>query len=159
MACRDAEFELFPAGEDQNMGAMIWGPLAAGFLSGKYRPDKPLPDGSRLAKLPTLESVPDWDHGFKILEVAEAIAQARNVPVGQVAINWLLRKPWVSTVILGARTLAQLDENLGSAGWRLSREETERLDAVSMPAPLRYPYWVQKLGAPERSPFIAGFRD
>ena len=159
LVCRDSEFELFPVGEDQGMGSMIWGPLAAGFLSGKYQRDKPRPDGSRLAALPTLESVPNWEHAFRILDVVQEIAAKREVSVGQVAINWLLRKPWVSTVILGARTLAQLEENLGALGWCLSSEETAQLDEVSTPSPLRYPYWVQRLGSPERNPLISGFRE
>jgi aryl-alcohol dehydrogenase-like predicted oxidoreductase len=159
LVCRDSEFELFPVAMDQQMGSMIWGPLAAGFLSGKYQRNKPLPDGSRLAKLPTLASVPDWDHGFRILDVVQAIAAKHEVSVGQVAINWLLRKPWVATVILGARTLPQLEENLGALNWRLSAEETTQLDQVSQPAPLRYPYWVQRMGAPERNPPISGFRE
>ena len=158
LVCRDAEFELFPVGEDQGMGSMIWGPLASGFLSGKYQRDKPRPDGSRLAALPTLESVPDWEHAFRILDVVHEIGAKREVSVGQVAINWLLSKPWVSTVILGARTLMQLEENLGALSWRLSAEETAQLDQVSNPSPLRYPYWVQRLGAPERNPPLSGFR-
>jgi aryl-alcohol dehydrogenase-like predicted oxidoreductase len=159
LVCRDAEFELFPVGEDQGMGSMIWGPLAAGFLSGKYQRDKPRPDGSRLVALPTLESVPDWQHAFRILDVVQEIGARREVPVGQVAINWLLSKPWVSTVILGARTLMQLEENLGVLSWRLSAEETAQLDKVSNPSPLRYPYWVQRLGSPERNPSLGGFRE
>ena len=158
LVCRDAEFELFPVGEDQGMGSMIWGPLASGFLSGKYQRDKPRPDGSRLATLPTLESVPDWEHAFRILDVVHEIGAKREVSVGQVAINWLLSKPWVSTVILGARTLMQLEENLGALSWRLSAEETAQLDKVSNPSPLRYPYWVQRLGSPERNPPLSGFR-
>jgi aryl-alcohol dehydrogenase-like predicted oxidoreductase len=159
LVCRDSEFELFPVGEDQGMGSMIWGPLAAGFLSGKYQRDKPRPDGSRLAVLPNLESVPNWEHAFRILDVVQQIAVERAVPIGQVAINWLLRKPWVSTVIVGARTLIQLEENLGALSWRLSAEEMVQLDEVSNPAPLRYPYWVQRLGAPERNPPLSGFRE
>ena len=141
------------------MGSLIWGPLAMGFLSGKYQRDKARPEGSRLAKLPTLEAVPDWDHAFNILDVVQEIAAEREVSAGQVAINWLLRKPWVSTVILGARTVEQLQENLATLRWRLSAEETARLDEVSWPTPLRYPYWVWRLGAPERAAFLSGFRE
>ena len=159
LVCRDSEFDLFPAGEDQGMGSLIWGPLAMGFLSGKYQRDKARPEGSRLAKLPTLEAVPDWEHAFNILDVVQEIAAEREVSAGQVAINWLLRKPWVSTVILGARTLEQLQENLDTLRWRLSPEETARLDEVSWPTPLRYPYWVWRLGAPERATFLSGFRE
>jgi aryl-alcohol dehydrogenase-like predicted oxidoreductase len=156
---REAEFELFPVAEDQGMGSMIWGPLAAGFLSGKYQRDAARPDGSRLARLPTLPTVPDWDHAFRVLDVMQEIAARRAAPVGQVAINWLLSKPWVTTVILGASTLPQLQELLGSAGWRLSAEEAASLDAVSEVTPLRYPYWVPRLGAPERNPPLKGFRE
>ncbi|MFO1376741.1 MAG: aldo/keto reductase [Steroidobacteraceae bacterium] len=156
---REAEFELFPVAEDQGMGSMIWGPLAAGFLTGKYRRDEARPDGSRLARLPTLPTVPDWNHAFRVLDVMQEIAARRAVPVGQVAINWLLSKPWVTSVILGANTLQQLKELLGSASWRLSAEDAASLDAVSEVTPLRYPYWVQRLGAPERNPPLKGFRE
>ena len=154
---RDSEFELFPVGKDQHMGAMVWGPLAAGFLSGKYQQGIPRPDGSRLANMPYPECVPNWEHGWRILEVVQQIAARRGVPPGQVAVNWLLRKPWVSTVILGTRTVTQLEENLGTVDWQLTVEEAALLDEVSNPV-LRYPYWVHVMVA-ERNPPLSGFRE
>lgn len=158
LVCRDSEFELFPAGEDQHMGAMAWGPLASGFLSGKYERHRPCPDGSRLANMPYRECIPDWEQGWRILEVVKQFATERNVPVGQVAINWLLRKPWVSTVILGAHTVTQLKDNLGAVDWTLSAEEMAHLDEVSNPSPPRYPYWLHGMVS-ERNPPLSGFRE
>jgi aryl-alcohol dehydrogenase-like predicted oxidoreductase len=158
LVCRDSEFELFPVGEDQRMGAMVWGPLASGFLSGKYQRDRLPPDGSRLANMPYRECIPDWEQGWRILEVVKQIAAKRDVPIGQVPINWLLRKPWVSTVILGAHTLTQLKENLGAVDWKLSTEEMTQLDEVSDPSPPRYPYWLHRRMS-ERNPPLSGFRE
>jgi aryl-alcohol dehydrogenase-like predicted oxidoreductase len=157
LACRDAEFELIPVGRDQGIATMVWGPLAAGFLSGKYKRGEARPEGARLTRVPEYNAVPDWEQGFRVLDVAREIADAHRVALGQVAINWLLRKPWVATVILGARTVEQLAENLGTLAWRLSVDEMARLDAVSAPR-AGYPYWVQRLGAPERNPPLSGYR-
>lgn len=159
LVCRDAEFDLFPMAEDQNIGSLVWGPLAAGFLSGKYQREQPRPDGARLAMLPELGSVPDWESGFRILDVVREIAEKREVSIGQVSINWLMRKPWVASTIVGARTAAQLKDNLGAVDWRLTPEETAQLDEVSSRASLPYPAWILRMGAPERNPPMTGYRE
>jgi len=91
------------------------------------------------------------------LDVVEEIARDRNVPVPQVAINWLMRKPWVSSVLLGARTMEQLEDNIGAAEWALSAEEVARLDAASE-TPLVYPYWVHQFSGAERNPPLRSYR-
>ena len=108
---RSVENEFVPMGLAEGLGLIAWGPLAAGFLSGKFERGKPLPAGSRLQALPQYPAVPDWDKGFDILDVVREVAGERGVTAGQVALNWLLRKPWVTSVLTGARTEAQLQDN------------------------------------------------
>ncbi|HLY58384.1 MAG TPA: aldo/keto reductase, partial [Stellaceae bacterium] len=122
LVCRDAEHELVPAAIDQGLGILVWGPLASGFLSGKFRRGERPPEGTRIAAMPEVPKVPDWEHGHDIVDVVREIAVARGVPPSQVALNWLRRKPWVSSVLIGARNEAQLKDNLGCTAWDLSDE-------------------------------------
>jgi aryl-alcohol dehydrogenase-like predicted oxidoreductase len=150
LVARELEYELVPLGEDQGVGALIWSPLTAGFLTGKYRRDSS-PDDTRWTKLGDPPITIPMEQAYRIIDVCDEIAQARGVSVAQVALNWLLCKPGVTSVIIGARNAAQLEDNLAAASWRLTEEEVLRLDAVSdVPAP--YPYWHQRKYAAARNP-------
>lgn len=141
LLCRDFEHELMPAGFDQGIGAIVWSPLSGGKLSGKFRRGEPLPSDSRATKLGT---VSEGDARlFDIVDVLVEIARERGKSVSQVAINWLLTRPTVASVAIGARTAEQLTDNIGALGWRLSAEECERLSAVSATPP-PYPYSHQR---------------
>ncbi|QIO51038.1 aldo/keto reductase [Rhizobium leguminosarum bv. trifolii] len=140
LAGRDYEWELMPLGADQGVGALVWSPLAWGRLTGKIRRGQPLPKTSRLHETAQYGPPVDDEKLFDIVEVLDAIAGETGRTVPQIAINWLLNRPTVSSVIIGARNEAQLRQNLGAVGWNLSREQIERLDAVStVTAP--YPYF------------------
>ena len=150
LAGRDAENELVPLGIDQGVGILVWSPLAFGMLSGKFRRGQPDPEGAR----GTLAGAPggvDRTLVDKITDVQAAIAQTRGVTMAQVAVNWLLKKPGVSSVIIGARNEAQLKDNLAAASWSLSDEEMKRLDDASE-TPRPYPYGVQRTVFADRNP-------
>lgn len=141
LLCRDYEHELMPAGFDLGIGAIVWSPLSGGKLSGKFRRGEPMPSDSRAAKLGTVSA--DEARLFDIVDVLVEIARERGKSVSQVAINWLLTRPTVASVAIGARTTEQLADNIGALAWRLSAEECERLTAVSA-APPPYPYSHQR---------------
>ncbi|HEU0221216.1 MAG TPA: aldo/keto reductase [Paracoccaceae bacterium] len=137
---RDYEWELLPLGLDQGVGALVWSPLGWGRLTGRLRRGEPLPTGSRLHE--TAQYGPPVAEGllFRVLDVLGELAEETGRPVPQIAINWLLRRPTVASVIIGARNEAQLRENLGAAEWSLAPEQIARLDAASaVTAP--YPYY------------------
>lgn len=137
LLCRDYEHELMPAGFDQGIGAIIWSPLSGGKLSGKISRDRPPQADSRAAKFGGLT-----ERDAKLFDIVDAlndIAQERRTSVSQVAINWLLARPTVSSVVIGARTAEQLVENIAALDWRLSTKEVERLNQVSA-SPAPYPY-------------------
>ena len=139
LVSRDLELELVPACEDQGLGILPWGPLAGGYLTGKYRRHAAWPSGTRL-KRPE-DSFPfDIEKGYVIVEELDAIARAHDVTVAQAALNYLLRKRSVTSVIFGARTIEHLRENIRATGWSLTPEEMERLDRVSAPTKT-YPHW------------------
>jgi len=150
---RDLENELIPVAVDQHVGTLIWSPLAFGLLSGKYRRGQPMPDNTRLANLEAPGQV-NWELLYNIVDELDTIAKERKKTVAQVALNWLLRRPTISSVIFGARTEAQLKDNLGAVGWSLSEEEVRRLEKVSS-TPEPYPYWHHHRYAAERNPLIA----
>lgn len=140
LAGRDYEWELMPLGADQNVGALVWSPLAWGRLTGKIRRGQPLPEKSRLHETATFGPPVDDEKLFDIVEVLDEIAAETGKSVPQISINWLLSRPTVSSVIIGARNEQQLRQNLGAVGWTLSREQIEKLDKVStVTAP--YPYF------------------
>ena len=147
---RDYEWELMPLALDQGVGAVVWSPLGWGRLTGKISRNRPPAPTSRVAltadKAPP---VPD-ELLFNVIDALEAIAAETGKSVPQVALNWLLRRPSVSTVIIGARDEAQLRQNLGAVGWALSPEQIRRLDEASATTPA-YPYWHQR-GFAERNP-------
>jgi aryl-alcohol dehydrogenase-like predicted oxidoreductase len=140
---REYEWELMPLALDQGVGALVWSPLGWGRLTGKIRRGKPLPAESRLHK--TSEQGPQVsdEHLYKVVDALDAVADETGKSVPQVALNWLLQRPSISTVIFGARNEEQLRQNLGAVGWNLSREQVAKLDAASDVTPV-YPYWHQR---------------
>ncbi|WP_207004528.1 aldo/keto reductase [Trinickia mobilis] len=147
---RDYEWELMPLGLDQGLGAIVWSPLGWGRLTGKLKRGQPLPATSRLHKTADMgPPVPD-DYLFRVLDAIEEVAAETGKTVPQVALNWLLHRPTVSTVLIGARNEEQLRQNLGAAGWNLTAEQVAKLDAASALVPA-YPYWHQR-GFTERNP-------
>lgn len=149
LQAREAEFELVPAALDQGLGILIWSPLAGGLLSGKYRRGRKPPEGTR--HLADWGEPPIYDEAklYDIVEVLVAIAESRGVAAAQVALAWLLGRPGVTSVVIGALTDAQLDDNLEAATFVLTTDERTRLDTVSR-LPLPYPYWHQAQTAPDR---------
>ncbi|HEX2854683.1 MAG TPA: aldo/keto reductase [Opitutaceae bacterium] len=141
---REYEWELMPLALDQKVGAVVWSPLGMGRLGGRMRRGQPLPAVTRLKDPATQPYLPPADDEFiyRIVDVLDAIAKETGKSVPQVAINWVLQRPTVSTVIIGARDEKQLKENLGAAGWALAPEQIARLDAVSAKQ-RTYPYWHQ----------------
>ena len=156
LVARDAEHELIPVGIDQGVGVMVWSPLHFGLLSGKFRRGQDKPAESRLAKLDAPGTV-DMERVYRIVDVLAEIAGGRGVSLAQVALNWLVRKPRVDTVIIGARNEQQLRDNLAAVGWSLTNEEMAKLDAVS-DLPLPYPNWHQQKFASERNPRLPSMR-
>jgi len=137
---RDYEWELMPLGLDQGVGALVWSPLGWGRLTGKLRRGQPLPKISRLHQTAGLGPPMEDAHLFRVIDALEAVAEETGKTIPQIALNWLLQRPTVSSVIIGARNEEQLRQNLGAIGWRLTPEQTARLDAASaVTAP--YPYF------------------
>ncbi|MFF0612174.1 aldo/keto reductase [Nocardia tengchongensis] len=137
---RDYEWELMPLGLDQGVGAVVWSPLGWGRLTGKIRRGQPLPAGSRLHL--TAEAGPPVDDEvlYDVVDVLDEIAAETGRTVPQIALNWLLRRPTVATVIVGARDEEQLRQNLGAVGWSLDADQIARLDKASAVTP-PYPYY------------------
>lgn len=147
---RDYENELMPLGLAEGVGALIWSPLGWGRLTGKVRRDQPLPQG-RLEATAKYGPPVNEELLFNVVDVLDAIAKETGKTLPQIALNWLLQRPGVSSVIIGARNEQQLQDNLGAVGWTLSAEQVKRLDEVSATvAP--YPYWHQHAMAGERNP-------
>jgi aryl-alcohol dehydrogenase-like predicted oxidoreductase len=150
---RHYEWELMPLGLDQKVGAVVWSPLGWARLTGKVRRNQLLPQVSRLQSdfnNSIGPKVPD-DYLYDVIDVVEDIAKETGKTVPQIALNWLLQRPTVSTLVIGARTEQQLRDNLGAIGWNLTSDQMKRLDTVSAIPPI-YPYWHQKLFS-ERNPF------
>ena len=147
---REYEWELMPLGLDQKVGALIWSPLGWGRLTGKIRRGQPLPEVSRLHK--TAEQGPQVsdEHLYTVIDALDAVAAETGKTIPQVALNWLLQRPTVSSVIVGARTEEQLRQNLAAAGWNLTGSQVATLDKASAQQPV-YPYWHQRQFA-ERNP-------
>jgi aryl-alcohol dehydrogenase-like predicted oxidoreductase len=144
---REFEWELMPLGLDQGVGTIVWSPLSGGQLSGKIRRDAPAPEGSRFSQLGSHgpEAAPELL--FSIVDALQAIAEETGKTIPQVALNWLLQRPTISNIIIGARNEEQLKQNLGAVGWNLNVVQVKKLDAASAVAPV-YPYWHQN-GNPE----------
>lgn len=139
LVVRDLERELVPVCRDTGMGILAWSPLAGGFLSGKYAKDQELPAGSRLEKWKERYQRFDSERNWRILEAVRAVAGELDASAAQVSLAWLLARPQVTSVIFGARTEAQVDENVRAAELSLSAEQVERLDQASA-FDLGYPY-------------------
>jgi aryl-alcohol dehydrogenase-like predicted oxidoreductase len=150
---RDYEWELMPLALDQKVSAVVWSPLGWGRLTGKFRRGAPRPETSRMNDKRNADAAPvvSDEYLYKVVDALDAVAAETEKTVPQVALNWLLGRPSVASVIIGARNEEQLRQNLGAVGWSLSAEQIATLDAASaLPAP--YPYWHQQ-GFVERNPF------
>jgi len=143
---RDYEWELMPLAIDQGVGALVWSPLGWGRLTGKVRRGTGLPEQSRLHETASFGPPVDYALLFRVVDVLEALAEETGKSVPQIALNWLLQRPSVSSVIIGARDEAQLRQNLGAVGWHLTVEQVAKLDAASaVTAPYPYsPYYRQE---------------
>lgn len=153
---RDYENELMPLAVDQQVGAVVWSPLGWGRLTGKIRRGQPLPDNTRLQSQLNRDIGPQVadEYLFNVVDALDAVAKEVGRTIPQVALNWLLQRPTVASVIVGARNEEQLRQNLGAVGWNLTTEQVAKLDAAST-TPQPYPYWHQR-GFKERNPFPAG---
>lgn len=140
LIARDLELEFVPLCLDQGLGILPWSPLGAGFLTGKYRRGKPRPQGARRSEPQNQFLQFDEEKGYDIVEELDLIAKNHNATVAQSALNYLLRKPGVTSVIIGAKTIEQLTDNLKTTDWEMTPEEVSRLDALSQP-PRVYPHW------------------
>jgi aryl-alcohol dehydrogenase-like predicted oxidoreductase len=140
---REYEWELMPLGLDQGVGALVWSPLGWGRLTGKIRRGKPVPEESRLHKTSEQGPPVSNEHLYKVVDALDAVAKECGKSVPQVALNWLLQRPTVASVIIGARNEQQLRQNLDAAGWNLSPEQVSKLDRASEVTPV-YPYWHQR---------------
>ncbi|MDF2388942.1 aldo/keto reductase, partial [Nostoc ellipsosporum NOK] len=137
---RDYEWELMPLGLDQGVGALVWSPLGWGRLTGKIRRGQALPEKSRLHDTAGFGPPVEDEHLYRVMDALDAVAQETGKTVPQIAINWLLQRPTVSSVIIGARNEEQLRQNLGAVGWALTPDQMKKLDAASdVTAP--YPYF------------------
>lgn len=140
---REFEWELMPLGIDQKIGTIVWSPLASGRLSGKYRRNQPLPADSRVQQGGGHGPALDENHLFTITDALDAVAEETEKTVAQVALNWLLQRPTVSNIVIGARNEEQLKQNLDAVGWNLTVDQVKKLDAASDRDPI-YPYWHQQ---------------
>jgi aryl-alcohol dehydrogenase-like predicted oxidoreductase len=140
---REFEWELMPLGVDQNVGTIVWSPLAMGRLSGKFRRDRPMPADSRLSQGGSQGPAISDELLFTVVDVLDSLAEETGKTVAQVALNWLLQRPTVVNIVIGARNEQQLQENFGAVGWNLTVDQIKRLDAASAVEPV-YPYWHQR---------------
>jgi aryl-alcohol dehydrogenase-like predicted oxidoreductase len=147
---REYEWELMPLGLDQKVGALVWSPLGWGRLTGKLRRGAKIPEVSRLHKTADAGPIIPDEYLYKVVDAMDEVARETGKTVPQIALNWLLQRPTISSVILGARNEEQLKQNLGAIGWNLTPEQIEKLDAASAVTPI-YPYWHQR-NFPERNP-------
>lgn len=139
---RDYEWELMPLAADQGVGAVVWSPLGWGRLTGKLRRGAPLPETSRLHATADYGPPVNDDYLYHVVDALDGVAAETGKTVAQVALNWLLQRPTVSTLVIGARNEEQLRQNLGAVGWNLTAEQVAKLDAASA-TKKPYPYWHQ----------------
>jgi aryl-alcohol dehydrogenase-like predicted oxidoreductase len=140
---REFEWELMPAGIDQNVGTIVWSPLSSGRLSGKFRRGTEVPAGSRLSQGGEHGPATAYERLYTIVDALDEVAAETGKTVAQVALNWVLQRPTVANVIIGARNEEQLKQNLAAVGWDLSTAQVKKLDAASTVDPV-YPYWHQR---------------
>ena len=148
---REYEWELMPLGIDQGVGCVVWSPLGWGRLTGKIRRNHPLPEVSRLHKTADYGPPVNDDYLYKVVDALDEVAKETGKTVPQIALNWLLQRPTVSNVIIGARNEEQLRQNLGAVGWNLTPAQVAKLDAASA-VTLIYPYWHQRQFADRNPP-------
>jgi aryl-alcohol dehydrogenase-like predicted oxidoreductase len=148
---REYEWELMPLALDQKVGAVVWSPLAGGILTGKVGRNRPAPKGSRVATLGVFGPEPSHEQLYTIVDALEAIAAETDRTVAQVALAWVLHRPSVATVVVGARDEAQLRANVGAVDLKLSADQMKRLDDASARPPT-YPYWHQRAVFLARNP-------
>ncbi len=153
---REYEWELMPLALDQKVGALIWSPLGWGRLTGKIRRHQPIPKISRLHETAAYGPQVEDEYLYRVVDALDEIAKETGKTVPQIALNWLLQRPTVVNVIMGARNEEQLRQNLGSVGWNLTKEQVAKLDAASNTQPV-YPYWHQRQFA-NRNPIPASPR-
>lgn len=140
---REFEWELMPLGLDQKVGTIVWSPLSAGLLSGKFKRNQPKPESSRLSQGGSHGPETNFELLYNIVDALEEVAEETGKSVAQVSLNWLLQRPTVVNIVIGARNEEQLRQNLGSVGWNLTPEQIKKLDDVSEVPPI-YPYWHQR---------------
>lgn len=140
---REFEWELMPLGIDQNIGTMVWSPLGWGRLTGKIRRGQPMPENTRLKNIPGTGPEVSDEYLFGVVDALEEVAKEAGKSIPQVALNWLLQRPTVCNVIVGARNEEQLRQNIEAVGWALTTEQITKLDAASEQRPI-YPYWHQR---------------
>jgi aryl-alcohol dehydrogenase-like predicted oxidoreductase len=140
---REYEWELMPLGVDQGVGCLVWSPLGWGRLTGKIRRNQPLPQESRLHKTADYGPPVNDEYLYKVVDALDEVAKETGKTVPQIALNWLLQRPTVANVIIGARNEEQLRQNLGAVGWNLTKDQVAKLDAASN-VTLTYPYWHQR---------------
>ena len=142
---RDFEWELMPLGIDQKIGTIVWSPLASGMLTGKYRRNQPIPKNTRVAQggSPVPADTIDNERLYNIIDRVDAIANETGKTAAQISLNWLLQRPTISNIIIGARNEDQLKQNLDAVGWNLSLDQVKSLDEASETFPV-YPYWHQR---------------
>ncbi|MDQ6675417.1 MAG: aldo/keto reductase [Chloroflexota bacterium] len=151
LLAREYEWELMPLALDQQVGTVVWSPLSGGRLSGKFGRNEPAPKGSRTATLGAHGTELPLEQLYAVVDVLREIGADLGRSVSQIALNWLLQRPTVASLVIGARNAAQLRENLGSIEFKLTGEQVKRLDEVSASQPI-YPYWHQRQTFAERNP-------
>jgi len=147
---RDFEWELMPLGIDQKVGTLVWSPLAGGKLSGKVRRGQEKPEGSRVNSTRFNLAAED-EYLYGVVDALDEIAKETGKTLTQISLNWLLQRPTVASIIVGARNEEQLRQNLGAVGWSLTKEQIAKLDEASK-KPLPYPYWHQQGSIGDRTP-------
>lgn len=155
---REYEWELMPLALDQKVGTIVWSPLAAGRLSGKYRRNQPIPADGRIAQGGGEGPELPPEAFYQIIDALDEVAAETGKTVAQVALNWVLQRPTVANIIIGARNEEQLKQNIGAVGWNLTAEQVKKLDVASE-RPMIYPYWHQH-GFQTRNPLpTPSYRD
>jgi aryl-alcohol dehydrogenase-like predicted oxidoreductase len=140
---REYEWEQMPLALDQKVATMVWSPLGWGRLTGKVRRNQPIPEESRLHKTAEYGPPVDDEYLYRVVDALDEVAKETGKTVPQIALNWLLQRPTVANVVIGARNEEQLKQNLGSVGWNLTAEQVKKLDTASDVTPI-YPYWHQR---------------
>jgi len=140
---REFEWELMPLGIDQNVGTIVWSPLSSGRLSGKYRRNQPLPADSRVQQGGGHGPALNEERLYTIVDALDEVAEETGKSVAQISLNWLLQRPTVSNIVIGARNEEQLTQNLEAIGWNLTIDQVKKLDDASKSEPI-YPYWHQQ---------------